>query len=102
MDQLKPLKINVRLAKDIPNTKKFTRDGIHVYNTTSMHRGVVLIINFYEYSNHNCAPREGSEVDVSNLQQLFEQMGFVVLIAPGQTYTKQVLNLFLFFIKLIT
>lgn len=81
-----PLKIQVHLRAG-------KTDETYVYKTTSETRGVVKIINI------SCVEglpyRQGSEIDVSNLQSLFEQMGFLVDIHPTSetSHTKEVPNI---------
>ncbi|XP_065169946.1 caspase Dronc-like [Atheta coriaria] len=75
-----PLKIQVKIATEITAGKRALEDGIHVYKTTAETRGVVKIINIPEV--HGLEHRDGSDIDVKNLQSLFEQMGFSVDIHP--------------------
>lgn len=51
---------------------------IPTYWTRSKHRGAVLIINNKQFINNIEPIRNGSEVDVSNLEELFKQMHMYV------------------------
>lgn len=58
---------------------------VPVYQTNSKHRGAVLIINNRAFINNIQDLREGSEVDVINLKNLYKQMYMLVDVHTDKT-----------------
>lgn len=73
-DHTKPLEVKVKLA-----TRFFDCTGkVATYKTDTKNRGVVLIVNNSQFRKH--PKRDGAEVDVKNLMDLFTQMHMKVVI----------------------
>ncbi|XP_071544010.1 uncharacterized protein [Panulirus ornatus] len=81
--QMMPLSIYVRPAR-IP-----VPPSPDVYDTTTTPRGLVLILNYNQFYGHSEMQREGSNLDVLNLQNLCSQMGYEtqvhINLTRGQT-----------------
>lgn len=74
--QTEPLKVVVEKA-----TRFYDDIGkVPTYRTRSRNRGAVLIFNYKHYVNNIEPTRNGSEVDVHNLKDLFTQMKMYVEI----------------------
>lgn len=92
--QKEPLNIVVQKA-----TRFYDDLGrVPVYQTNSKHRGTVLIINNKQFINNIEDIREGSEVDVINLKELFKQMYMNVYIHTNKSKEVCIIKLFLLFI----
>ncbi|KAK7024464.1 hypothetical protein SK128_027490 [Halocaridina rubra] len=50
--------------------------GPDTYDTTTLPRGIVLILNYNDFENRSDMLREGSYLDVLNLRDLSDQMGY--------------------------
>lgn len=73
-----PLQIQVQKATEFLDEP--TKDNIQKYPMRSSPRGLVLIINNIHFQFSNEKPRISAEHDEVNLQQLFEDMGFKVIV----------------------
>ena len=67
--EIERLEISVKIG-----TEQFQGDGIYTLSP-GLKRGKVLIVNFNEFESSDYKTREGSQIDVENLDSLFEQMG---------------------------
>lgn len=56
------------------------------YNMSHPRRGKAIIINNDVFDNNFATPRKGSQVDVSNLEKAFLELGFEVTIYDNYTY----------------
>lgn len=68
--QTEPLKVQVKKSNQFYDAI----GEVPVYQTSSKHRGAVLIINMKTFVNNIEPTRQASEIDVQNLKELFNQM----------------------------
>lgn len=66
------------------------------YRTDTSPRGLVLILNYKEFKGKPELLREGSELDVSNLQSTFGQMGYATQVHMNLTEDQTMLNVIRF------
>lgn len=66
------------------------------YRTDTSPRGLVLILNYKEFKGKPELLREGSELDVSNLQSTFGQMGYATQVHVNLTEDQTMLNVIRF------
>merc|ERR1712179_19268 len=71
-------------VKVVPATKYFV-DSESIYEVKSNFRGLAVIINNDEFTDPDYNPRQGSQVDVQNLRDLFTQLGFTVVVHRNLT-----------------
>lgn len=89
----KPLTIRLRKATRFLDRDYDSCDIIARYPMRSKPRGLVLIIaNIYYYSPED-KPRLSAQHDTNNLQTLFEEMGFKVVVYENLTGKVYYINL---------
>lgn len=89
----KPLTIRLRKATRFLDRNYDSCDIIARYPMRSKPRGLVLIIaNIYYYSPED-KPRLSAQHDTNNLQTLFEEMGFKVVVYENLTGKVYYINL---------
>ncbi|KAF6209257.1 hypothetical protein GE061_015002 [Apolygus lucorum] len=59
-----------QLASAFPSTKR--------YRMKTNPRGIVLLINIFDYDDEHFPKRDGSKKDMEELKELWERMGFLV------------------------
>lgn len=70
-----PLNIKVKPSPKFLDTSRHNRN-VDFYSTRSKKRGKVLIFNNYDYVDKEAHPyRNGAQVDSTNLDEMFNQMG---------------------------
>ncbi|KAL2735833.1 caspase-3-like [Vespula squamosa] len=87
-DTSEPLQIKVRKAKEFSSSPS---NIIETYRMRSNPRGLVLIITNIDYDPNVQKPRKSAIHDKTNLQKLFEEMGFSVETHCNLT-GKQIIN----------
>lgn len=90
-EQTKMEKDSVRRIKDVKNpliTKEYKNP--QVYKMRNRIRGKVIMINNMKFEKRSLPLREGSEVDASNLEKLFKELQFEVVIKKNLTSQEMV------------
>ncbi|XP_018007530.1 uncharacterized protein LOC108665303 [Hyalella azteca] len=74
-----PLNIRVRYNNKIHGPQDGEDSDEEIYRNCSSPRGLVFLADYsFKNSRTNHEPRQGSHIDVRNLKELFEQMGYHV------------------------